>query len=125
MAKKVKGSKQNAYAPYHCKGSARSMYILVMFDLPVGTQKERREATRFRHALLADGYIMIQFSVYARFVPAHDRVETHLKRLEIATPPSGSIRAITVTELQYMKMKHLMGKPKKQEGIMNQQLVLF
>ena len=42
------------------------MRILVFFDLPVKTKKERREAARFRNFLLTDGYHMIQYSVYAR-----------------------------------------------------------
>ena len=32
------------------------MKILVFFDLPVTTAKNRREATRFRKFLLNDGY---------------------------------------------------------------------
>ena len=34
-------------------------WVLVMFDLPVLTKPERREAARFRKHLLKDGYIMI------------------------------------------------------------------
>jgi CRISPR-associated protein Cas2 len=38
----------------------RFMWILVMFDLPVGTKPERRAATRFRNYLLDEGYEMSQ-----------------------------------------------------------------
>lgn len=45
----------------------RLMWIFVMFDLPVGSKKETREATKFREYLLDEGFEMSQFSVYARF----------------------------------------------------------
>jgi CRISPR-associated protein Cas2 len=40
-------------------------WVLVFFDLPVGTDEERRDANHFRKDLLKDGYLMVQFSVYA------------------------------------------------------------
>lgn len=39
------------------------MWCLVMFDLPVETKKQRREATRFRNDLLDWGFCMVQLSV--------------------------------------------------------------
>ena len=39
------------------------MRIMVFFDLPVKTKAQRREATRFRNFLLADGYHLLQYSV--------------------------------------------------------------
>ena len=41
----------------------RLMRILVMFDLPVKTKAERRNATQFRNFLVGDGYHMVQYSV--------------------------------------------------------------
>ena len=37
------------------------MRIIVMFDLPVITEKEKSIATKFRKFLLDDGYIMMQY----------------------------------------------------------------
>jgi CRISPR-associated protein Cas2 len=41
-------------------------WVLVFFDLPVGTPEERKAANNFRRDLVREGYMMIQFSVYAR-----------------------------------------------------------
>jgi hypothetical protein len=41
----------------------RMAWVLVFFDLPVGTPEERKAATNFRKDLLRDGYMMVQFSV--------------------------------------------------------------
>ena len=42
------------------------MWLFVMFDLPVTTKKERKEAAVFRRNLEKDGFLMHQFSVYFR-----------------------------------------------------------
>ena len=41
---------------------ARFVWLMVLFDLPVGTKPERRDATRFRNFLKDDGYLMLQYS---------------------------------------------------------------
>ena len=41
-------------------------WLMAMFDLPVMTDKERKMASRFRNDLIDHGFLMIQFSVYAR-----------------------------------------------------------
>lgn len=85
------------------------MWLFCFFDLPVGTKAQRRSATRFRNFLLQDGYIMMQFSVYARICNGQERVDKHLKRLENSLPKKGSIRALQITDQQYARMKILLG----------------
>ena len=58
------------------------MRILIFFDLPVGSAKERKAATKFRQFLLKDGYYMVQYSVYARVCNGTDAVEKHRIRLK-------------------------------------------
>ena len=48
------------------KGDLRRMWVIVFFDLPVTKKPQRTAAARFRNDLLNDGYMMLQFSVYAR-----------------------------------------------------------
>ena len=57
------------------------MWMFVFFDLPVGTKTERRNATRFRNFLKDDGFMMLQFSVYARVIRGEEGVEKHLSRV--------------------------------------------
>ena len=58
--------------------------MIVFFDLPVVTARERKAATKFRNFLLKDGYHMIQFSVYSRICNGMDSVEKHEARLNLA-----------------------------------------
>ena len=46
--------------------NGRFMRVLVFFDLPVETKAERREYARFRRALVKDGFLMMQESVYCK-----------------------------------------------------------
>ena len=50
----------------------RFMRIIVMFDLPVITDKEKKTATKFRKFLLDEGFIMMQYSVYSRICKNND-----------------------------------------------------
>lgn len=57
----------------------RIMWVLVFFDLPTDTKKERKAAADFRKQLLADGFIMFQFSIYMRHCPSAENAEVHIK----------------------------------------------
>lgn len=97
---------------------SRYMRIIVFFDLPVMTSKERREYTRFRKFLLKDGYTMLQFSVYSRICNGHDNVQKHMRRLKQHIPPvEGAIRSLAVTEKQYEKMEILLGTKTNEEEL--------
>ena len=45
----------------------RLMWMMVLFDLPVLTKRERKDASDFRKFLLDQGFEMCQLSVYMRF----------------------------------------------------------
>lgn len=103
----------------------RIMWLFVFFDLPVGTKTERGAATRFRNFLKNDGYMMIQFSVYARVCRGEEAVEKHITRVTKSLPNKGSVRTLQVTERQYGRMKLLIGERKKNEKVASQQMVLL
>lgn len=86
------------------------MRILVFFDLPVVTAKERKAATKFRNFLVKDGYHMIQWSVYSRICNGTDSIAMHKSRLNQNLPEKGSIRMLTLTEKQYESIEVLLGQ---------------
>lgn len=86
-------------------------WLVVLFDLPVGTPSQRSAATRFRLDLLKDGFQMIQFSVYARPCVSWSRVQTHSRRLRRLVPPEGSVMALFVTRAQWERAYLIRGKP--------------
>lgn len=101
------------------------MWLFVFFDLPVGTKAERRSATRFRSFLKDDGYMMLQYSVYARVARGEDAASKHVQRVTKNLPQKGSVRALQVTDKQYARMRLLLGEARKNERIAPQQMVLL
>jgi len=90
------------------------MWLLVMFDLPVGTKKERKAATDFRKFLLDQGFEMVQLSVYLRFCGSKEQAETYVKRIEKAVPPKGQVTILRFTDKQYEAMWCFTGGAKEQ-----------
>ena len=100
------------------------MRIMVFFDLPVSTQKKRKEYALFRKALIENGYIMLQFSVYSRTARNHDDAMKHVTRLQSIIPPEGSVRAMIVTEKQYAGMYLLLGDRLAEENYLDDRDIL-
>lgn len=101
------------------------MRIIVMFDLPVLTEKERKVATKFRKFLLNDGYIMMQYSVYSRICKNNDDLIKHINRLKVNTPMSGNVRLIQITENQYNNMIMFSGQKNNEEDISIDNMLIF
>ncbi len=101
------------------------MRIIVMFDLPMVTEKEKKTATKFRKYLLDDGFIMMQFSVYSRICKNNDDLNKHINRLKINAPKSGNIRLLQVTENQYNNMIMFSGEKSVGEDISIENLLVF
>jgi len=82
------------------------MWIFVMFDLPVASSGERKAATDFRNTLLADGFTMMQFSVYIRHCPSREHAAVHIRRVEEALPPGGSVSVLQITDKQFGEIRN-------------------
>ena len=101
------------------------MWILVMFDLPVGTKQERRAAHDFRLALLDLGFEMAQFSVYLRFCSSHAQCATQCRYVEAALPVGGRVSVLQFTDKQYERTVTFSGRKPKKKIEAPPQYVLF
>ena len=59
----------------------RVMWVLVLFDLPTETKKDRKVYTDFRKNLQKDGFTMFQFSIYLRHCMSMENANVHIKAL--------------------------------------------
>jgi CRISPR-associated protein Cas2 len=101
------------------------MWILVMFDLPVGTKEQMRAATKFREYLLDEGFEMSQFSIYARFCNGKEQYEAHVRRIESNLPEKGDIHILGFTDKQYENIIRFSGQGRKRQRKNPGQLALF
>lgn len=103
----------------------RLMWMMVIFDLPVGTKRERRAATRFRNFLLDQGFSMSQFSVYMRFCGGKDQAEAHAKRITRSLPKTGLVQILNFTDKQYENIISFDGRTRAPKNQNPQQYALF
>ena len=96
------------------KSAYRMGWILVMFDLPVLTDEERKTASRFRKDLLDDGYLMIQWSIYARPCVTYEQMDTHIAQVKAITPQAGNVRLMFITDEQWGKSVTVIGPSYRQ-----------
>ena len=83
----------------------RIMWVLVFFDLPTETKKERKAAAKFRKDLISDGFLMFQFSLYMRHCPSMESAETHVRRVKNSLPDMGQVGILCITDKQYSRME--------------------
>lgn len=103
----------------------RLMWILVMFDLPTDTRKQRKDAGAFRNFLLDEGFERSQFSVYARFVNGKEAFSTRVNRIERNLPESGDVQILNFTDRQYRDIVHFSDQGRNAARENPKQLVLF
>ena len=101
------------------------MWIMVMFDLPTITKEEKRDYTRFRKYLLREGFIALQYSVYARYSACRENARKYYRYIEAIVPPGGHVRLLMVTDKQFGEMVSLYGKTVQEVEKKPEQLLLF
>ena len=101
------------------------MWLVVLFDLPVGTKKERKAATRFRLKLLDLGFEMTQYSVYLRFCAGKEQVESYERKIEQAMPSAGKVHIMAITDKQYENIRTYRGRNREQSSKNPEQYALF
>ncbi len=103
----------------------RIVWLFVLFDLPVGTKKERKAAAEFRLSLLDEGFEMTQFSVYLKFCAGKEQSDAVARRVEGGMPVSGKVHLVEITDKQYENIRTYRGKKREPSPKNPNQLALF
>jgi len=97
----------------------------VFFDLPVETAEDRRNYRVFRNALIKNGFVMLQESVYCRLMTTPS-VEKSMRNLIVTNKPEkGIVQILTVTEKQFSKMEYVVGEYVNEVIDSNERLVIL
>jgi CRISPR-associated protein Cas2 len=94
------------------------MRVLVFYDLPIKTRKDKKIYRHFRRRLIRNGYHMIQYSVYSKILNNRDAAKNHIKFIERNAPQKGNVRLMMVTEKQYAYIKIIVGGKTYLENIL-------
>lgn len=86
------------------------MRLLLFFDLPTETSKNRLDYTRFHKFLIKNGFIMMQKSVYSKLVINNVTSAAVKTKISKNLPPAGIIELLEVTENQFSRIEYLIGE---------------
>ena len=87
----------------------RFMRIILFFDLPTLTKKNRRDYSKFRKNLIKNGFYMIQESVYVKMTIDNQLAGATITKVNSFLPPDGNVMTIVITEKQFAGMNILLG----------------
>lgn len=91
----------------------KGMWLFVLFDLPVKKRIQRKQYTEFRRNLIAEGFSMLQYSVYAVYCTSRENSITYYNHVKKRLPEGGQVRVVSVTDKQFSDMAVFYGKTQK------------
>lgn len=86
------------------------MWMMVMFDLPTETKRDRKLAAQFRNFLQKNGFEKIQWSVYVQFTGTFESSQKFVRAVSNNCPPYGDINILFFTDKQFAKIIHINNK---------------
>ena len=89
------------------------MRAVVFFDLPMETEKDKKEYRLFRKYLVDNGFFMMQKSVYSKLFLTPSSYLLLKNQLKKNLPPKGNIQILQLTEKQYCDIEFLKGEKNK------------
>lgn len=101
------------------------MWVLVFFDLPTETKKQKKDYSDFRKRLLSDGFNMFQLSIYIRPCASIENAKVHMDRVEGILPEAGKVCMLAITDRQFGDIKIFEGVQKAKPTSNAVQLELF
>ena len=90
--------------------SYRFMRIIVFFDLPTITDKDRREYRRFRKFLIKSGFMMLQESINSKLATNDSAAEAIITSVRSDKPEDGLVQVLRITEKQFARMEYIVGE---------------
>ena len=85
------------------------MRMIVFFDLPTVTAKERNAYNKFRKGLVKEGFVMMQESVYVKLALNNSIVDSEKEKIKKIKPKNGVIQLLTITEKQFSSIEYIIG----------------
>ena len=89
------------------------MRLIVFFDLPVLTDKDRRNYRKFRKFLIKSGFMMVQESVYCKLLQNSTAAQLLAESVRKNKPDAGLVQLLQITEKQYSKMEFIVGEKRR------------
>jgi len=96
----------------------RIMWLVIMFDLPTKSKKDRKRYRWLSQYLEKETYIRLQYSVYAKVFSSVESANSGKKRFKEflkVNIKKGNVRFLMFTDSQFTKMEVVIGEHSKEE----------
>lgn len=106
----------------------RIMWLVIMFDLPTQTKKDRKRYRWLSQYLDKEGFLRLQYSVYAKVFNSLQSANHGKKRMKEflrVNVKKGNVRMLLFTDAQFGKMEIVVGEQSTQEEISQPSLFDF
>ena len=103
----------------------RSMWLIVLYDLPTETAEQRKKAARFHKDLQSLDFSMFQFSVYVRNSLSGEYLTVTKNQVKSLMPSDGTIAMLELTDRQFANIEIFVGQKKQPPPDKPIQLELF
>ena len=103
----------------------RIMWVLVLFDLPTETKRDKKAYVDFQNNMQKDGFTMCQISLHVRHCASSENAEVHIKRVKSFLPEHGQVGIMCITDKQFGNIELFYGKKSLDINTPGQQLELF
>ncbi|HNY75961.1 MAG TPA: CRISPR-associated endonuclease Cas2 [Bacteroidales bacterium] len=103
----------------------RSMWLIVLYDLPTETAQQRKKAAKFHKDLQSLGFSMFQFSVYVRNSASGEYLAVNKNQVKSLMPDEGAVAIIELTDRQFENIEIFIGQKREQPPDRPIQLELF
>ena len=104
------------------------MWLMLMFDLPTKTNKDKKRYHWFHDELEKEGFMMLQYSVYGKIFSSPESASYGRKRIKEFINKNikkGNIRMLMFTDKQFANMEVIIGEKSTEEKNEAKQLLLF
>ena len=71
--------------------------LMLMYDIPVSNSEQRREYSHFRKAILREGFMQMQESVYVRLYRNYTLAAGDVERIRGEAPKGGSVHLLPLS----------------------------
>ena len=101
------------------------MRMILFFDLPVKTKRDRLIYSRFRKELIKKGFFLLQYWVYTKIYANREAAQNDKVIVAKLAPERGNIRILIITEKQFNRMEIIIGGISNQEKILTKESLLI
>lgn len=106
----------------------RIMWLVIMFDLPTQTKKDRKRYRWFSKYLDREGFVRLQYSVYAKVFNSLQSANHGKKRMREflkTNVKKGNVRMLLFTDAQFGNIEVVVGEQSTQEEAVQPSLFDF